>query len=396
MNDKKIITKRDDPSLVKTRPEMRETCFRCMKPTVMCVCPSFEPIDNKTPLIVIQHPREVRHPLGTVRLLKTGLKNVQVDVAFDLSPHGPGLQENLPEGCALLFPSDDAADIETMDPSERPKALLAIDGTWHHAKTILRETPWLHELPKVKVNPNAASRYLIRREPQENFRSTAEAVLQAMAAIEPETQGFEDILNIFDEMIAAQEKARRNSRSPRREQKKSAQRESRSIPEALLRGDKRIVIVAAEFLPIEVDGKKITEPLLIGAMTLDGKESIVMRVESNRVQPAPHHWEKWGVDPTQLPATPPSEVKERLREFISDEGVLAAWNSKTLRTLDAYLPKGHERIMLKAAYCNSTREKALPIEELPEKHGLTMPERVIGGRLGHRLCAAVAIGGFLG
>ena len=53
----------------------RPTCYRCLRPRVSCVCGLITPVDNRTRVVIVQHPRERRHPFGTVRLARLGLRN---------------------------------------------------------------------------------------------------------------------------------------------------------------------------------------------------------------------------------------------------------------------------------------------------------------------------------
>jgi DTW domain-containing protein YfiP len=107
----------------------------------------------------------------------------------------------LPPDAALLYPSAEASDLETMAPHELPRNLLVIDGTWHTARSLFRDKSWLQRLPQVRLSPASPSRYRIRREPRQDFVSTIEAIVQALQVIEPETQGFDELLGAFDSMI---------------------------------------------------------------------------------------------------------------------------------------------------------------------------------------------------
>jgi len=52
----------------------RETCLRCFKPRVACVCDTIARVANRTEVIILQHPRERGHPFGTVRFARLGLE----------------------------------------------------------------------------------------------------------------------------------------------------------------------------------------------------------------------------------------------------------------------------------------------------------------------------------
>jgi hypothetical protein len=166
----------------------------------MCVCALVPRIMNRTPVVILQHKRERRHPLGTVRLLRLALERVRVEVAYQESV--PPLP--LPEGTALLYPGPEARELDSLAPGERPGALVLLDGTWSQARRMFRESPWLQALPRVALLPAAPSRYRIRKEPRPRFLSTLEAAVLALRALEPDTPGLAELVGAFDRMIEAQ------------------------------------------------------------------------------------------------------------------------------------------------------------------------------------------------
>src|SRR5690349_8354900 len=109
----------------------------------MCVCARVPRVENKTKVLVLQHPRERTHAIGTARLARLGLANAHVEVAWDAGSHESEPPAWLPSDTALLYPSPEARALESMAPDERPKNLLVIDGTWHTARTLFRDKAWL-------------------------------------------------------------------------------------------------------------------------------------------------------------------------------------------------------------------------------------------------------------
>ena len=59
---------------------VRAQCYRCMKAQSMCICASVDVVDNRTPVVIVQHTRERAHAIGTVRIAKRGLRNIKVVV----------------------------------------------------------------------------------------------------------------------------------------------------------------------------------------------------------------------------------------------------------------------------------------------------------------------------
>jgi len=94
------------------------------------------------------------------------------------------------EGHYLLFPSDDAQDIQQMSDDTQPlsiKQLWVIDGTWQEAQKMLRQSPWLKAMMKVKIsteqNQPISSQFQLRRNQQ--GLSTLEAISCAIAVKSP-------------------------------------------------------------------------------------------------------------------------------------------------------------------------------------------------------------------
>ncbi len=227
----------------------RETCFKCFKPRSTCVCALIDPVDNRTGVFVLQHPRERAHPIGTARFVELGLRRSRVDVAYS---EGLKARLKLPPRTGLLFPRPDARDLETLPEEDRPEHLLVLDGTWAHARSLYRQNPWLSELPHYQLSPTAPSRYRIRREPSPEYVSTLESVLLALRILEPETRGFDGLLRAFDSMVDTQiEKAAEAGRrgEPKRQKRVRRERVFRGVPRWLAEDSERLVALYAEALP---------------------------------------------------------------------------------------------------------------------------------------------------
>jgi DTW domain-containing protein len=153
---------------------------------------------------MLQHRRERFHPFNTARIVNQALQQSRLMVG-----HNKELAERFDElplspQTGLLFPGDDAKVLTELDASEFPDELIVPDGTWHHVKTLMRDIPRLHTLPRFCLAPTTPSRYRIRREPHAHGLSTLEAVVSALQSIEPETTALDELLNTFDRMIDSQ------------------------------------------------------------------------------------------------------------------------------------------------------------------------------------------------
>ena len=137
-------------------------CYDCFRPKEACFCASIPRIDNQTEVLILQHRRERFHPFNTARIVQKALRNSQL-----LADHTSNLamRLRLKPRAGLLYPGPTALLISDLASEQRPEQLVVLDGTWHHAKTLVREIPALQSLPRYRLAPTAPSRYRIRREP---------------------------------------------------------------------------------------------------------------------------------------------------------------------------------------------------------------------------------------
>lgn len=191
----------------------RDECYRCFRAASVCICDRVQPVENRTGVIVLQHHREVTHPIGTARIARLGLRQVEVRVAKrhnDLQ-----VNSNCPPKTALLYPRPEAITLDEISVEEMPEHLVVIDGTWAQASALYRANSWLHPLPHVVIRPQEQSNYRIRRQPKKGCLSTIEALVQALKSMEPETSGLDQLLEVFDSMVDDQLKRMNQSKRPR-------------------------------------------------------------------------------------------------------------------------------------------------------------------------------------
>ena len=116
------------------------------------------------------------------------------------------------EGAGLLYPHWEAKPLTDLSPSEMPKQLVFLDGTWNHARTMYRDIAVLKTLPCYRLTPESPSRYRIRKEPTRDSLSTLEAMVLVLRQLEPELEGLDKLIAAFDLMNQQQvdELKRRN------------------------------------------------------------------------------------------------------------------------------------------------------------------------------------------
>ena len=233
----------------------RGRCYDCFRPKEACFCASIPRIDNRTEVLILQHRRERFHPFNTARIVQKALVNSHL-----LADHTSSLAKRLrlKPRAGLLYPGPQALLISELAPEVRPEQLVLLDGTWHHAKTLIRDIPALQTLPRYRLSPTAPSRYRIRREPSATALSTVEAAVAALRMLEPETQGFDQLLRAFDTMVENQ-LAHPGSANGRRVRERR-NRTYKNIPLALLGDLENIVVAYGEAGAGERECKRIAGP----------------------------------------------------------------------------------------------------------------------------------------
>jgi DTW domain-containing protein len=164
-------------------------------------------LPSRTRVLLLQHPRERRVGVGTARMAHLALPNSLLRVGVDFR-RDPLVQDALAGGDAqLLFPGPEARDVaELRAGAPASLTLVVLDGTWWHARKLLKLNPALAALPRLCFTPAQGSSYRIRRQPAPFCVSTIEALAHALAVLEPGAVTFERLLDPFHAMVSLQER----------------------------------------------------------------------------------------------------------------------------------------------------------------------------------------------
>ncbi len=370
----------------------RATCYRCFRPTGFCLCGIIPAVDNRTPVVILQHPRERTHPFGTARLVALGLRHAEVLVDHVGCLRRGATTLGSLEGAALLYPSAHARDVTTLAPAEHPRRLFVIDGTWHQAKTLYRDIPALATLPHLTLPGHLRSGFQIRRQPDVHCLSTIEAIVFTLRALEPETPGLTELLGVFAAMQAQQLALPRNAG---RQHKAVRQRASRAIPRSLIEGHAKLVVAYVEstFEPEHPEQRRL---LCCAAERLATGERFYRVIRQSGLHDA--HLDHLGLERSAVDSgVSPEEFRSQWSEFLGSPDNLATWNQNTLDLLCGALGGPLGGVALKAAYHNLKRfrgslEEIVKQEGLPPRNGAAL---VGGGRAGLRLENAVQLACFL-
>ena len=224
--------------------EPRAVCSRCGRPELVCYCEHLTSIATKTHVVLLQHPREEDMAIGTARMASLCLPNseLHVGVRFDGLP----ALTNPDQPAALLYPGEGATDVLT-DPPKGPITLVVVDGTWWQARKLVRTNKALEALPRYAFRAPTPSEYRIRREPDEAYVSTIEALVHVLGVLENDPERMQALLTPFRAMIDKQIAFATSLHGARvRHNKGPVEPKRMRIPRALAEHPERLVCVTGE------------------------------------------------------------------------------------------------------------------------------------------------------
>ena len=202
--------------LAPPRPEPRALCLRCLRPVSVCYCAALPRFETTTKIVILQHPRERFMPIGTARMASLCLPNTTLHVGARWGEHAKlaAALSDPAQPPILLYPGPDAKDI-LAEPPSGPVTLVVVDGTWSQARTVVRDNPILQTLPRYAFKAPEPSVYRIRKEPNDEYVSTIEALMHVLGALEGRPERFRALLDpmraMVDSQIACQASSPRRS-----------------------------------------------------------------------------------------------------------------------------------------------------------------------------------------
>ena len=183
-------------------------CTRCTRALKACLCEYIVPLENRTPLYILQHPYEVAHPKGTAVLLAASLQQAEIRVGEDFSGDrwlndllaDPSLR------CYLLWPDEEAispaelrGQMAGVSPGATAVAFILLDDTWRKAFRMLQSNPALARLPRIGLGA-IAGQYAIRKKPFPEALSTIEAGYHLLSQWEGEPERYAPLLTLFERL----------------------------------------------------------------------------------------------------------------------------------------------------------------------------------------------------
>ncbi len=334
-----------------------QRCLRCFRPLAACFCESIPSIDHRTRIIILQHRRERFHPFNTARIVNQALMHCQLIVQHNTELNRTFSEMELSEKVGLLYPGEDSRVLSELTPDECPNQMVVIDGTWHHAKTLMRDIPRLRTLPRYGLAPKSPGRYRIRREPNEHALSTLEATVLALQLLEPENQSIAELLLAFERMVSDQ-LAHPTSNWRKNETRR---RGAANVPRLLTEDSTNVVVAYGEQ---ELAGKmnrmeqKAWRPLPVvwAAERLGSGERFFCVMESSSLKDA-RFVERLRLEEKDLhSAVSIDAFRERWINFIRDTDHLSVYHQSNAKLLENAGLRSHEPMILKAIEMESHRK----------------------------------------
>lgn len=368
----------------------RDRCLGCFRPRRNCFCASIPIIDNQTEVLILQHRRERFHPFNTARMVHRALRNSSL-----LVDHTPDLATRLAlrPRAGLLYPGPGAELLENLPVDQRPEQLVVIDGTWHHAKTLVRDISALHDLPRYRIAPTEPSRYRIRREPSAMLLSTVEATVAALRTLEPETRGLDQLLGAFCSMVESQLAHPKSKNGWRCNA--GRKRGGRNIPAAILGNLDHVVVAYGESVADDFGRRAAARvPVYWTAQRLGTGERFTCAIQNHVPLPASILAHLELTEEHFADALPLKEVQSAWESFRRPNDVFAVYNHGTARLLGQIANQSTACLVLKSVDFNPQRRYSM-LDELVAAEGLAVAPARHPGRAGKRLASIVALIGHL-
>lgn len=373
----------------------RPVCARCRRPKIVCYCAALPRIETRTRVVILQHPRERDMPIGTARMASLCLPAAELHVGMRWGGSAPLARalHDPARPAILLYPGPGARDI-LREPPDGPVTLVVVDGTWSQAKTVVRDNPVLQALPRYAFAAPEPSQYRIRREPDEAYVSTIEALMHVLGVLEGDPAKFRSLLDPLHAMVEAQLACQ--ARSPRRRERhpRLKQPPSERYPEALVErfADLVCIVGEANAWPYRAGIESPREELIhwVAHRMATGETFDVIAAPERALSPStPFHSEL--AEAELVGAAPRQELFAQLAQFTRGTDVWCAWGHHGADLVrDGGGPVVAERLDLRAHAHRMTNRKLGSLDAYAASIGPALPG-LARGRGGRRLAMLVQI-----
>ncbi len=377
-------------------------CDRCRRPRSVCYCAHIVPVQTKTRVVLLQHPRERDVPIGTAHMASLCLPNAELHVGLDWRG-SEALARAVSDSTRppmLLYPGDDAVgalDVLAQPPTH-PITLIVVDGTWIQTRKMVHRNPDLARLPRLSFAPPRPSQYQIRKEPHAICVSTIEALSYVLGALEGDPQRFTALLAPFRAMVDTQVRCRDDRREGRFRHPRPERGRHDPVPPPIRSLSRHLVCVVGEAnawpygSPERQAGDRDELVHWVAIRPATGEVFDCLAAPNRPLSPTtPAHI---GVAQEALDhASPVDTLLERWLAFVEADDVICSWGRYTTGLLlraGGALPE--TRIDLRQVARELMQDRFGTMEALAQSLGSeSPPSRLASGRAGVRLGLLVAL-----
>ena len=203
-----------------------ELCTQCQKIPELCICSEITPKDAKLHVLILQHPQEPDHEIGSARLTHLALPNSTLKIGLSWRNLAAvlGRKEADPTRWAVLYLGSGVKgeDIEKIplqfvskkgtpiDEPDNIEGIIVLDGTWSQAKALWWRNAWLIKSRRIILTPQHKSLYKeLRKEPRRECLSTIESVAEVLELLGEKPEVSNHLRGLFSKLL---DKRRENSK----------------------------------------------------------------------------------------------------------------------------------------------------------------------------------------
>ncbi len=195
----------------------RLLCVRCFRSKAVCLCDAIQPFAPFFKTVLLQHPKERKNSIGTARFTHLTLSNSKLIVGFGFDDDSAVNQLiDSPENyCVVLFPGPHSINVAEAkeeflkqiplqaNGEKKTLVIFVIDGTWAHARAMLRRSKRICSLPRISFTLDLPSQYKVRKQPRSYCLSTVEAVARLIYLLDEKAPSSR-LLATFSSMVDLQ------------------------------------------------------------------------------------------------------------------------------------------------------------------------------------------------
>ncbi len=194
------------------------TCEQCQKPLELCVCVEIHPQSTHLHVLILQHPQEPDHEIGSARLTHLALANSSLKIGLswrnlaavlgkqEINPGrwavlylGSGVKGEATNQQPLQFVSQKGVPVAKPDQLD---GIVILDGTWSQAKSLWWRNPWLLKLRRIILTPQHKSLYKeLRKEPRRECLSTIESVAEVLELLDEKPEVSQHLRMLFAKLL---------------------------------------------------------------------------------------------------------------------------------------------------------------------------------------------------